>query len=158
VVVPYIVSGPWAFFDNVVLFPLGLSGVTSPAASPLPGHLIVSAFPWLKRALPVSVGFAGGALLAVYLWRRPPQTTAKVCYVGGMVMAVATLLAPATRIGYLLYPINFFVWAYLFKEIDAHTDLQSELGDLSSYDPPFARISRWLTGPIETPAETPALG
>jgi hypothetical protein len=29
-------------------------------------------------------------------------------------MAVITLLAPATRIGYLLYPINFFVWAYLF--------------------------------------------
>jgi hypothetical protein len=25
------------------------------------------------------------------------------------------LLAPATRIGYLLYPINFFVWAYLFS-------------------------------------------
>jgi hypothetical protein len=37
---------------------------------------------------------------------------------GGVVMAVITLLAPATRIGYLLYPINFFVWAYLFKEIE----------------------------------------
>jgi hypothetical protein len=31
-------------------------------------------------------------------------------------MAVITLLAPATRIGYLLYPINFFVWAYLFGD------------------------------------------
>jgi hypothetical protein len=30
-------------------------------------------------------------------------------------MAVITLFAPATRIGYLLYPINFFVWAYLFS-------------------------------------------
>ena len=39
VVVPFALRGPWAFFDNVVLFPLGLSGVTSPAASPLPGHL-----------------------------------------------------------------------------------------------------------------------
>jgi hypothetical protein len=118
VVVPYVVRGPWAFFDNVVLFPLGLSGVTSPAASPLPGHLIVSAFPWLHRALPVTVGFAGGALLAFYLWRRPPQTTAQVCRVGCVVMAVATLLAPATRIGYLLYPINFYVWGYLFAETD----------------------------------------
>jgi hypothetical protein len=118
VVVPYVVSGPWAFFDNVVLFPLGLSGVTSPAASPLPGHLIVSAFPWLHRALPVTVGFVGGAALGLYLWRRPPRTTAEVCRVGGVVMAVATLLAPATRIGYLLYPINFFVWGYLFNEGD----------------------------------------
>ncbi len=128
VVVPYIVSGPWAFFDNVVLFPLGLSGVTSPAASPLPGHLIVSAFPWLHRALPVTVGFVGGGILALYLWRRPPQSTADVCRLGGIIMAVATLVAPATRIGYLLYPINFFVWAYLFAEADVASP--------SAHDPP----------------------
>ncbi|HEY1828190.1 MAG TPA: glycosyltransferase 87 family protein [Acidimicrobiales bacterium] len=118
VVVPYVLSGPWAFFDNVVLFPLGLSGVTSPAASPLPGHLIVSAFPWLHRALPVTVGFVGGGILGLYLWKRPPQNVADVCWLGGIVMAVATLVAPATRIGYLLYPINFFVWSYLFSEAD----------------------------------------
>jgi hypothetical protein len=116
VVVPFALRGPWAFFDNVVLFPLGLSGVNSPAASPLPGHIIVTAFPFLHRALPLAVGLVGGALLALYLVRRPPQTTAQACAVGGVVMAVITLFAPATRIGYLLYPINFFVWAYLFAE------------------------------------------
>jgi len=118
VVVPFALRGPWAFFDNVVLFPLGLSGVNSPAASPLPGHLIVAAFPFLHRALPLSVGLVGGALLAWHLWRRPPQTTAQVCALAGVVMSVIILLAPATRIGYLLYPINFFVWAYLFAEIE----------------------------------------
>jgi hypothetical protein len=118
VVVPFALRGPWAFFDNVILFPLGLSGVTSPAASPLPGHLLVTAFPFLHRALPLSVGLVGGTLLAWHLHRRPPQTTSQVCYLGGVVMAVITLLAPATRIGYLLYPINFFVWAYLFREIE----------------------------------------
>ncbi len=116
VVIPFALRGPWAFFDNVVLFPLGLSGVNSPAASPLPGHLLVSAFPFLHRALPVTVGLLGGAVLAWYLYRRPPRTVSQVCIVGGVVMAVATLLAPATRIGYLLYPINFFVWAYLFAD------------------------------------------
>jgi hypothetical protein len=115
VVIPFALRGPWAFFDNVVLFPLGLSGVNSPAASPLPGHELVSAFPFLHRILPLAVGLVGGAILAWYLYRRPPQTAAQVCKVGGVVMAVITLLAPATRIGYLLYPINFFVWAYLFK-------------------------------------------
>ncbi len=119
VVVPFALRGPWAFFDNVVLFPLGLSGVTSPAASPLPGHLIVAAFPFLHRALPLSVGVVGGILLGIHLWRRPPQTVAQVCTVGGVVMSVIILLAPATRIGYLLYPINFFVWAYLFTELEA---------------------------------------
>jgi hypothetical protein len=116
VVVPFALRGPWAFFDNVILFPLGLSGVNSPAASPLPGHIIVTAFPFLHRALPLAVGLVGGALLAWYLARRPPQTAAQVCAVGGVVMAVITLFAPATRIGYLLYPINFFVWSYLFAE------------------------------------------
>jgi hypothetical protein len=118
VVVPFALRGPWAFFDNVVLFPLGLSGVTSPAASPLPGHLLVAAFPFLHRALPLSVGLVGGALLAWHLRRRPPQTTSQVCFLGGVVMAVIILMAPATRIGYLLYPINFFVWSYLFKEVE----------------------------------------
>jgi len=119
VVVPFALHGPWAFFDNVILFPLGLSGVASPAASPLPGHLIVTAFPFLHRALPLVVGFVGSALLALRLYRRPPQTVAQVCTLGGVVMAVITLLAPATRIGYLLYPINFFVWSYLFSETAA---------------------------------------
>ncbi len=132
VVVPFALRGPWAFFDNVVLFPLGLSGVSSPAASPLPGHLIVTAFPFLHRALPLAVGLIGGALLALYLYLRPPQTAAQVCNVGGVVMAVITLLAPATRIGYLLYPINFFVWGYLFSgapgkdEADGHAALSKE--------------------------------
>jgi hypothetical protein len=116
VVVPFALRGPWAFFDNVVLFPVGLSGVSSPAASPLPGHLLVTAFPFLHRALPLGVGLVGGALLIWHLIRRPPSTPAQVCNLGGVVMAVLVLLAPATRIGYLLYPINFFVWGYLFSD------------------------------------------
>jgi hypothetical protein len=131
VVIPFALSGPWAFFDNVVLFPLGLSGVNSPAASPLPGHLLVSAFPFLHRVLPVGVGLVGGALLAWYLARRPPRTVAQVCKVGGVVMAVITLLAPATRIGYLLYPINFLTWSYLFADAgstERHADVQEVAG------------------------------
>jgi hypothetical protein len=123
VVVPFALSGPWAFFDNVILFPLGLSGVNSPAASPLPGHLIVSAFPFLHRVLPVAVGSLGGILLAWYLYRRPPQTASQVCKVAGVAMAAITLLAPATRIGYLLYPINFFVWAHLFSDKESVGEL-----------------------------------
>ena len=128
VVVPFALRGPWAFFDNVVLFPLGLSGVTSPAASPLPGHLLVSAFPFLHRILPLTVGLVGGVLLAWYLYRRPPQTASQVCKVGGVVMGVITLLAPATRIGYLLYPINFFVWSYLFADPTPPDELAAGAG------------------------------
>ena len=30
-------------------------------------------------------------------------------------MLIAILLAPATRVGYLLYPINLFLWAWMFR-------------------------------------------
>ena len=118
VVVPFVLRGPFAFFDNVVLYPLGLSGVSSPAASPLIGHLIVSAFPSLHRVLPLAVGLVGGAVLVVHLIRHTPRTAGQVATLAGWVMTVAILFAPATRVGYLLYPVNFFVWAYLLRGAD----------------------------------------
>ncbi len=118
VVIPFIIGNPRAFGDNAILFPLGLAGVASPAASPLPGHLLVSAFPWLHRVLPATVAVVGGVILVRYLWRKPPSTAAQVCSIAGWVMLVAILVAPATRIGYLLYPINFFVWASLLRGSD----------------------------------------
>ena len=33
-------------------------------------------------------------------------------------MLIAILLAPATRVGYLLYPINLFVWAWMLRQSD----------------------------------------
>jgi hypothetical protein len=127
VVLPFILNGPYAFFDNVVLFPLGLSGVASPAASALPGHLIVTAFPSLHRIFPLTVGLIGGSILLLHLWRHRPSTTAQVLRLAGWVMLIATVLSPATRIGYLLYPINFFVWAHVMKGADAELDAPAEL-------------------------------
>ncbi|HVB92181.1 MAG TPA: glycosyltransferase family 87 protein [Acidimicrobiales bacterium] len=117
-VFPFAWRGPWALFQDVVLFPLGLTAIHSTADSALPGHVLVSFFPSLHRVLPLSVGLAGGALLARRLYRRPPRTVAQVCTLAGVVMAALTLLAPDPRIGFLLYPINFFVWSYLFAEAE----------------------------------------
>jgi hypothetical protein len=113
---PFALQGPIALIDDVVLFPLGLSALPSTAASALPGHVLVTWFPSLSRALPVSVGLVLAVLLAVHLYRRTPSTVARVCTISGVVMSVLILLAPNPRIGYLLYPINFFVWAYLLAE------------------------------------------
>ncbi len=104
---------PGTFFANVVSFPLGLSGVQSPAGSALPGHLFVSHFPALHHLFTVVAVVLGAAGLAWYLWRRPPRDTAKVCQVAGTTLLIAILLAPATRIGYLLYPLNLFVWSWM---------------------------------------------
>ncbi len=113
---PFALRGPIALIDDVVLFPLGLSKIPTTAASALPGHVLVSEFPSLSRALPLAVGIVLAVLLARHLYRRTPSTAAEVCMIAGVVMSALILLAPDPRIGYLLYPINFFVWAYLLAE------------------------------------------
>lgn len=113
---PFALRGPFALIDDVVLFPLGLSAIPTTAASALPGHVLVSEFPSLSRALPVSVGLVLTVLLARHLYRHTPRTATEVCTIAGVVMAALILLAPDPRVGYLLYPINFFVWAYLLAE------------------------------------------
>jgi hypothetical protein len=116
VVVPFILRGPHAFFENVILFPLGLSGVASPAASPLIGHLLVSAFPSLHRILPLTLALVGGALLVAHLVRHPPTDARGVLVLTGWVTLAVFTLAPSTRVGYLLYPVNFFVWSALVRD------------------------------------------
>jgi hypothetical protein len=118
VVTPFLILNPHVFIVNVILFPLGLSGVASPAASALPGHVLVTALPWLHHVLPITACVLGGAVLARLLIRRTPYSAADVTRLGGWVMLIAILVAPATRIGYLVYPINFFVWAAMFKGAD----------------------------------------
>ena len=116
VVIPFVLRGPHAFFENLILFPLGLSGVPTPAASPLPGHILVTWFPFLHRILPVSAAVIGAAVLAAYLWRRRPTTASEVATLAGWVMLAAILVAPGVLFGYLLYPVNFFVWGWMLRE------------------------------------------
>jgi hypothetical protein len=122
---PFALRGPFALIDDVVLFPLGLSAIPTTAASALPGHVLVSEFPSLSRALPVSVGIVLAVLLARHLYRHTPRTAAEVSMIAGVVMSALILLAPDARVGYLLYPINFFVWAYLLAEPSPEPDLLS---------------------------------
>jgi len=119
IVVPCVVGGliwnPQTFIANVVQFPLGLAGIESPAGSALPGHILVTAFPWIRQLFVGVCSVAGALAILWYLWKRPPQDAAKVCQVSATVLLVAILLAPSTRIGYLLYPLNLFVWSWMLS-------------------------------------------
>ncbi len=114
-ILPTFVGNPAAFIDNVVRFPLGLAGITSPASSPLLGHAIVSWFPGIHRLFTAVVAIVGGLVVLFVLVRHTPRSAADLSRLLGWVMLVAILVAPATRIGYLLYPINFFIWAWLLR-------------------------------------------
>ena len=110
---------PASFFDNVVRFPLGLTRVHSPAASPLLGQVLVSADPRHKVLITAALVVVGAVVVLVAFVRYRPRTPAAVVRFTGFAMALATLLAPATRFGYLIYPVNMFIWAYLLDGMTA---------------------------------------
>jgi len=139
VILPTALANVPAFVDNVVRFPLGLAGLSSPAASPLLGHLVVSAFPGIHRLFTVAMASVGFVVLGVVLVRHTPRTPADVARLLGWVMTVAILLAPATRIGYLMYPVDFFVWAWLLRGEERVDAVPPEaLAHLGHFDLPEA--------------------
>ena len=108
--VPALLINSGAVLENVLAYPLGRGLVTSPAASPLPGHLIAGTGP-IGRALVFVLLAATAVAIAVWLYRRPPRTAADAAMVSGIGLLAAMLLLPATRFGYLLYPAVLLVWA-----------------------------------------------
>jgi hypothetical protein len=108
--IPPALVDPGAVVENVIRFPLGHGLVTSPAQSPLPGHLIATGVPGGRVVATVLLAAAGLAI-AVALLRRPPRTAAAAAFFCGYGLLAAILLMPSTRFGYLLYPTAFLVWA-----------------------------------------------
>jgi hypothetical protein len=107
---PVVLVDPAAVVENVLVYPFGRGLVTSPAASPLPGHLLATGVPG-GRTIALGLLLLAAAAIAAWLLRRPPRTAATVAAVCATGLLAATLLLPATRFGYLLYPAAFAVWA-----------------------------------------------
>ncbi|HZN17365.1 MAG TPA: glycosyltransferase 87 family protein [Micromonosporaceae bacterium] len=107
---PALLVDAGAAAENVLRFPLGQGLVTSPAQSPLPGHLIATGVPG-GRAIATVLLVAAGLAIAVGLARRPPRTAAAASLVCAYGLLTAMLLLPSTRFGYLLYPVVLAVWA-----------------------------------------------
>jgi hypothetical protein len=115
-----LISAPGPFLENAIRFPLGLTSLRSPAQSPLIGHALATLFPADRRAVTVLLGLFAVALLGVYLARHLPQTVSAVARTSAVVLFVATVLAPTTRFGYLIYPANLIVWSYFLQPIEEH--------------------------------------
>ncbi|MEV5747532.1 glycosyltransferase 87 family protein [Actinoallomurus sp. NPDC052308] len=101
---------PAAFLTNVVLFPLGLTPVTSPADSPLPGHLLAGLGPVGHAAALALLGLTG-VTIAAWLCLRPPRDAADAARRTALGFGLAICLLPATRWGYLLYPTVLAAWS-----------------------------------------------
>ena len=103
-VLPAVVVSPAELVEHVIRFPAGLTGVESPAASPLPGHLLAQTGHGGRLAALALLGVAAVAIL-VWVLRWPPRTAAQAAERAAAGLVVAMLLMPATRFGYLIYPL-----------------------------------------------------
>ncbi len=101
---PVYLVDPAAFVEHVIRFPLGMGVVRSPAASPLPGHLIAETGPFGQVTAFVLVGAAAVAMVA-WLVRRPPANGSGALLRIAVGLGALILLTPATRYGYLVYPL-----------------------------------------------------
>ena len=110
VTAPRLLTTPGAMFQNIVLYPLGMTAHKTPAASPMLGHVLAgtgSAGRLAAIGLLVAAGLAVGVSLVV----RPPADVAAGTRRLALGLALMFVLAPATRFGYFSYPVALLGWS-----------------------------------------------
>jgi len=111
---PVVAAHPAATVANTIQYPLGLAKVASPAASQLPGHLLASAGTWGHWTALVLMAVAGAGVAASLIIRPPADAQAA----GWRLVLGLTLLfglAPASRVGYFVYPAGLAAWLLLVR-------------------------------------------
>ncbi|MBZ4322914.1 glycosyltransferase 87 family protein [Streptomyces huiliensis] len=111
-VIPVALVDGAAFWKNAVLYPLGLGAAPSTAESPLIGHLIATLVPH-GGAVAVALLLLGAAAVGASLLLRPPADAVAAADRLALGLAVAILLAPASRVGYAIYPVLLLAWPRL---------------------------------------------
>jgi Glycosyltransferase family 87 len=111
---PAALAHPATVIQNTVAFPLGLARLQTPAASPLPGHLLASAGPVAHR-LVILILMLAGAAVAGSLIIRPPASVPAAARRLAFGLALMIVLAPATRWGYCVYPLGLAGWLILAR-------------------------------------------
>jgi hypothetical protein len=112
VLAPAGVFHPGAIVDNTVEYPLGLTAARSPAASPLPGHLLAS-LGSAGHAAAIALLLSAGVVLVALLITRPPRTPAGAAKLIALGLTALFALSPATRFGYFCYPLALYGWVAL---------------------------------------------
>ena len=111
---PIVAAHPAAAVANTVLYPLGLAKAASPAASMLPGHVLAGAGawgPWTALALMALAGVGVGVSLII----RPPRDAHGAGWRLALGLALLFVLAPASRVGYFVYPLGLAAWLLLAR-------------------------------------------
>ena len=121
---PVVAAHPAAALANTVLYPLGLAKVASPAASMLPGHMLAGAGTWGHWTALALMALAGAGV-AVSLIVRPPEDAHGAGWRLALGLALLFVLAPASRVGYFVYPLGLAAWLLLSRWPELPGDLVS---------------------------------
>ncbi|HUA31487.1 MAG TPA: glycosyltransferase 87 family protein [Streptosporangiaceae bacterium] len=116
---PALLTKPSALLQNTVLFPLGLTQHKTPAASPLPGHVLAS-FGHAGHTAAVGLLAAAGLAVALSLVVRPPADVPAAARRLAIGLALMFALAPAARFGYFAYPLALLAWSALTRSNRLH--------------------------------------
>jgi 4-amino-4-deoxy-L-arabinose transferase-like glycosyltransferase len=114
VVAPVAAVWPSALVENTILFPLGLAGIRSAAASPLPGHVLADTG-HTGHLIAVGLLVLAGVVIATSLVVLPPRTVPAAVWRLIIGLTLMFVLAPATRFGYFIYPLCLLVWLEVSK-------------------------------------------
>jgi hypothetical protein len=109
-IAPVLMLEPRGLYMHEFGFPAGLAVVPSPAASPFPGHTLSessAAGHWIALGL---LAACAVGLLGWLAW-RPPRDEGAVAWFSAAALTAAMLLLPASRAGYLVYPILLALFA-----------------------------------------------
>ena len=112
---PALLARPGTLVQNVILFPLGLTRHKTPAASPLPGHLLAG-LGSAGHAADIGVLIAAGLAVAAWLVLRPPANVAAAAVRLAVGLTLLFGLAPASRFGYFAYPIALLGWLVMARQ------------------------------------------
>ena len=141
---PFLVVDPKALWVNTIKFPLGLAGVQSAAASPLPGHLIAQEWPHTGHMIVVVLLGLAGLAVAASLVFRPPRSVPRAVILLAGAMTLMFVLAPSTRFGYFIYPAALAIWVLAARSGRLLDD--DELGEVPVRALP-ARVPGGTPGP-----------
>ena len=120
---PFLLWNPHAFIDDVVRFPLGLTGLASPAASPTLGRALA----WSPAKLAWIGAIVAAAAIVIYARRRHWVITPAAVAVGASALVtLAVLLAPSSRWGLLVYGLDLAAWAWLLRGGDSPDGMDAQ--------------------------------
>ncbi|MFD7905619.1 glycosyltransferase 87 family protein [Kitasatospora sp. NPDC059722] len=112
VLLPSVLTRAAELREQVVLFPLGMTAIRTPAGSPLPGKVLAGFGP-TGHTVSLTLMTLGGVAVAIWLLARPPVTATGAADLLAAGLAIAFMLAPAGRFGYLALPAVLVIWPRL---------------------------------------------